>query len=215
MEKNYKWPAAHREGHPDLTGGEAHYYAGVQEWNAKARHCKILYVNQFVVDASCLGARAPTDIDFLDFRKGSDAEFGQSIYEPFGIAQVEPISFGGMCVFTALCGCAGFVHKSAGGKASPNAIPVDYTRLPETMKGETIAELLKMTKETREEIERSVAAGIAEELFKRMPRTQQDFAGLIASGGKLGGEMNWDAVAKNYVLPGMDYALKGNGGAKA
>ncbi len=214
MERNYKWPVAHREGHTDLTGGEAAFYAGVQEWNARARWCKIVYINQFGFDRKSCGMRMPSDMDFLDIRKGSDAEFGQSIYEPFGIAQVEPISFGGICVFTGLCGCAGFVRKSAGNKPTANAIEVDYTKLPERMKSQTIPELLKMDKATREEIERSVAAEIAEELFKRLPRTAGDFAGLIASGGKLGGEMNWDAVAKNYVLPGMEYALKGNGGAK-
>jgi hypothetical protein len=220
MEKGYKWPAAHREGHPDLTGGEAAFYAGVQEWNAKARFCKIVYINQFVVNAATLGTRAPADIDFLDFRKGSDAEFGQSIYEPFGIAQVEPISFGGICVFTELCGCAGFVrkaHEAAAGSEKPctNAIEVDYTRLPDRLKGQSVAELLKMDQATRNDIERSVAADIAEELFKRLPRSTKDFEALIASGAKMGAEMNWDAVAKNYVLPGMDRAMKGTGGAKA
>jgi hypothetical protein len=222
MERGYKWPAAHREGHPDLTGGEAHFYAEVQEWNARARQCKVLYINQFVVDAGSLGTRAPSDIDFLDFRKGSDAEFGQSIYEPFGIAQVEPISFGGICVFTKLCGCAGFVRQAhraasggggAGGNGCPNAIEADYTQLPDTMKSLKIPELLKMDRSAREEIEQTVAAQIAEELFKRLPRTPADFARLIANGGKLGAEMSWDAVAKNYVLPGLDRALRGKGGA--
>ncbi|HUO06738.1 MAG TPA: hypothetical protein VM008_00250 [Phycisphaerae bacterium] len=214
MEKWHKWPAAHREGHPDLTGGEANFYAGVQEWNAKARNCKILYINQFIIDDKTLGTRAPAGIDFLDFRKGSDAEFGQSIYEPFGIAQVEPISFGGICVFTSLCGCAGFVHKAAGEKPTPLAIPVDYTKLPESMRTQTIAELLKMKKGARDEIEQSIAAEVAAELYKRLPRSPQDFERLIAIGGKLGAEMSWDAVAKNFVLPGMEYALKGKGGAK-
>ena len=214
MEQWYKWPAAHREGHPDLTGGEANFYAGVQEWNAKARFCKIMYINQFIIDDKTLGARAPAGIDFLDFRKGSDAEFGQSIYEPFGIAQVEPISFGGICVFTSLCGCAGFVYKAAGEKPTPNAIPVDYTKLPENMKSQTIPELLKMETSTRDEIERHVAAEVADELYNRLPRTPQDFERLIAAGGKLGAEMSWEAVARNYVLPGMEYALKGKGGGK-
>ena len=73
----------------------------------------------------------PADMEFMDIRKGSDAEFGQSIYEPFGIAQVEPISFGGICVFTNVCGCAGFVDKAAGGKPTPNVIVADYTDLPD------------------------------------------------------------------------------------
>ena len=54
---------------------------------------------------------------FLDIRMGSDAEFGQSIYEPFGIAQVEPISFGGICVFTDVSAAvSGFVKKAANGE---------------------------------------------------------------------------------------------------
>ena len=36
----------------------------------------------------------PADMEFLDIRRGSDLEFGQSIYEPFGIAQVEPLTYG-------------------------------------------------------------------------------------------------------------------------
>jgi hypothetical protein len=156
----------------------------------------------------------PADMDFLDIRKGSDAEFGQSIYEPFGIAQVEPISFGGICVFTGLCGCAGFVRKAAGNKPCTNAIEVDYTRLPERMRSQGIPELLKMDEWTRAEIEQSVASDIADELFRRLPRTQKDFETLIASGGKLGAEMGWDSVSRNFVLPGMARAMAGSGGKK-
>jgi len=65
----------------------------------------------------------------------------------------------------------------------------------------------------RDEIEHHIGAEIAEELHKRLPRTDKDFADLIESGGKLGENMSWDAVAKHYVLPGMDRALKGKGGA--
>ena len=81
------------------------------------------------------------------------------------------------------------------------------------MRGQSIGDLLRMDRTTREEIEGTVAAEIAEELFKRLPRTPADFARLIASGAKLGAEMNWDAVARDYVLPGMDRALAGTGGA--
>jgi hypothetical protein len=213
MERNYGWPVAHREGHTDLTGNEAAYYATVQAWNAKARFCKIIYINQFLIDAASIGSRAPADIELSDFRKGSDAEFGQSIYEPFGIAQIEPLPFGGICVFTSLCGCAGFVFKAADNKPTDNAIPVDYTQLPDTMKSQAIPELLRMTSSIREKIEANVSRDVAAELFKRLPRTPADYQSLIASGEKLGEAMNWDAVAKNYVLPGMDYALKGAGGA--
>jgi len=212
MEKWYKWPVAHREGHPDLTGGEAAYYAGVQEWNARSRACKVVYINQFVVDHKSCGHRMPTGMDFLDIRKGADVEFGQSIYEPFGIAQVEPISFGGICVYTEVCGCAGFVRQAiqrAGLKAPVrNAIEVDYTQLPPDMQKLTLKELLKMTRETRDKVEGIVAAQVAEEIFKRLPRTEADFASLIETGGKLGEHMGWDAVSKNYLLPGFERACR-------
>ena len=81
------------------------------------------------------------------------------------------------------------------------------------MRSQSIQDLLKMDKETRENIEVNVATQIAEELFKRLPRTPKDFDSLITSGGKIGAEMGWDAVAKNYILPGLARALAGKGGA--
>lgn len=207
MEKHYKWPVAHREGWPDLSGGEAYYYAGVQEFNARARQCKIVYLNQFGFDKQRCGNRMPGEMDFLDIRKGSDAEFGQSIYEPFGIAQVEPISFGGICVYTGLCGCAGFVRKAAGGKPTVLGLDVDYTQLPESMKKATVKELLKIDQALREQVENTVAAEAARELYQRLPRTQADFEKLIAVGGELGANMSWEVVARDFVLPGFEHAL--------
>src|SRR5918993_2257294 len=130
MEQAYRWPVVHREGLPDLSNGEAAYYAGVQEFNAVARNVKVVFINQFGWDQNLCGNRMPSDMEFMDIRKGSDVEFGQSIYEPFGIAQVEPISFGGICVFSECCGCAGFVSKAVDGKPTPNVIVADYTDLP-------------------------------------------------------------------------------------
>jgi hypothetical protein len=37
MEQHYRWPVVHREGIPDLSHGEAVYYQGVQEFNARSR----------------------------------------------------------------------------------------------------------------------------------------------------------------------------------
>ncbi|MHC5087417.1 MAG: glycosyltransferase family protein, partial [Planctomycetota bacterium] len=106
MEAEYNWPMAHREGMPDLSGGEAAFYAGVQEFNTRSRNIKVVFINQFGFDPQACGYRMPSDMEFMDIRKGSDVEFGQSIYEPFGIAQLEPLTFGGICVLTNVCGCA-------------------------------------------------------------------------------------------------------------
>jgi hypothetical protein len=205
MEQHYHWPVVHREGLPDLSSGEAAYYAGVQEFNAQSRNVKVVFVNQFGWEQKLCGMRMPADMEFSDIRKGSDAEFGQSIYEPFGIAQVEPISFGGICVFTNVCGCAGFVEKAAGG-ATPNAIVADYTELPE--KGLRPEQLLAIGQPQRDAIEHRVAAKVAKELIERLPRTPAEFDAFIERGFDLASKMSWDVVARDYVLPGIRRACK-------
>src|SRR3982751_3601832 len=177
MEQFYRWPVVHREGLPDLSSGEAVYYQGVQEFNAQSRNVKVVFINQFGFDRRPCGNRIPADMEFMDIRKGSDAEFGQSIYEPFGIAQVEPISFGGICVFSECCGCAGFVNKATGGKPSPNVIIADYTDLPtKSMRPE---QLMAIGQPQRDEIEHMVAENVAKELIQRLPRTPEQFEEFI------------------------------------
>jgi hypothetical protein len=206
MEAWHKWPVAHREGLPDLSGGEAVYYAGVQEFNACSRNIKVIHINQFGFEQKLCGLRMPADMEFMDIRKGSDVEFGQSIYEPFGIAQVEPISFGGICVFSSVCGCAGFVDKANGGAPTPNVIVADYTDLPD--KTLRPAQLLAIGQEQRDEIEDRVAKKVAEQLFERLPRSAADFSAAIQRGYALAQNMSWDVVARDYVLPGIERASR-------
>ena len=206
MEKWWKWPVAHREGMPDLSDGEALYYAGVQAFNARARHVKIVYVNQFGWTQDRCGERMPADMEFMDIRKGSDVEFGQSIYEPFGIAQVEPLSFGGLCVFTNVCGCQGFVEDVTEGRGSPNVLVADYTELREPQ--ENLEALRAIGPEERAIIEEHVAARIGNQLVERLPRTSESRAEALRRGYELANKMSWDAVVENYFLPGLERALK-------
>lgn len=206
MEQAYHWPVVHREGLPDLSNGEAVYYQGVQEFNARSRNLKVVFVNQFGFESKVCGLRMPAEMEFMDIRKGSDAEFGQSIYEPFGIAQVEPISFGGICVFSNVCGCAGFVDKANGGQPSPNVIVADYTDLPsKTLRPD---QLLSIGQPQREEIENAVAAAVATDLHARLPRSPADFEHFIERGYALASKMSWDVVARDYVLPGISRAAR-------
>jgi len=206
MEQHYHWPVVHREGLPDLSHGEATYYQGVQEFNARSRNIKVVFVNQFGWESRLCGVRMPAGMEFMDIRKGSDAEFGQSIYEPFGIAQVEPISFGGICVFTNVCGCAGFAYKAAGGNDSPNVLVADYTEL--RRKDLRPEQLMSIGQPQRDEIEFEVAAKVAGELMKRLPRTPAEFEASIARGYDLAKHMSWDVVARDYVLPGIQRAAR-------
>jgi hypothetical protein len=209
MEAAYNWPVAHREGMPDLSGGEAAYYAGVQEFNAKSRAIKVIFINQFGFTRQCCGHRMPYDMEFMDIRRGSDAEFGQSIYEPFGIAQLEPLCFGALCIVTSICGCAGFAKAVTGGKEFPNVIYADYTELNGDA-GLEIEQMLKIDRDYRNRIERKISEKIALEVCARLPKNDDEAYRLLRSGYAIAKHMGWEAVAENYVLKSIHKAIKKN-----
>lgn len=206
--EGYHWPVVHREGPPDLSGGEAAYYEGVQEFNAQSRNIKVVFVNQFGFEQRFCGQRMPADMEFMDIRKGSDVEFGQSIYEPFGIAQVEPISFGGICIFSNVCGCAGFVDKANDGQPTPNVIVADYTALPDHEFRPD--QLLNIGRLQRNEIENIVAESVAQQLVQRLPRSPAEFEAAIDRGHTLAQKMSWEVVARDFVIPGIKRATRAN-----
>lgn len=207
MEAGYNWPVAHREGMPDLSGGEAGFYTGVQEFNARSRNIKVVYVNQFGFNRECCGHRMPHDMEFMDIRKGSDVEFGQSIYEPFGIAQLEPLSFGGLCVVTNICGCAGFVNAVTGGESVKNVIIADYTNLNGDGSRD-IEDMMQIDREARNRIEQKISAKVALEICARLSKNDEEIASMIDTGYELASHMSWEMVAKNYVLKSLEKAAK-------
>ena len=201
MESRYSWPVGHREGYPDLSGGEADFYVHMQKFNACARQIKVILVNQFGWNRASCGLAMPHDMDFLDIRKGTDIEFGQSIYEPFGIAQLEPLSFGALCNITNICGCAGFVDKVTGGRPVPNVLVADYTRLPA---GSTsLDNVLSIGSRERDRAEEQEADRIADEILKRLPRDRPSHEALIRSGYELAQQMSWEVVSRDYLLPAL------------
>jgi hypothetical protein len=206
MEAEYNWPVAHHEGLPDLSGGEAMFYAAVQEFNTKSRNIKVVFINQFGFDRHRCGHRMPEDMEFMDIRKGTDVEFGQSIYEPFGIAQIEPLSFGGICVFNSVCGCAGFIRKISSSEGERNVIIADYTDL-NGMKFGDIEDMLKIDMNVRTKIEHYVSEKVAMEIFARLPKNDDEITEMINSGYDLAEHMSWDAVVENYILKSFANAV--------
>lgn len=199
MEERYSWPVAHREGYPDLSGGEADFYVHMQKFNACARQIKVILVNQFGWSRSACGEKMLQDMDFLDIRMGTDLEFGQSIYEPFGIAQLEPLSFGGLCVITNVCGCAGFADKVTGGKDVTNILVADYTKLGD---GEmTLSGALSIGSTERDKAEECEAERVSAEVLQRLPATPDERAALIQKGYDLAQQMSWEVVVREYLLP--------------
>ncbi len=205
MESTYGWPVAHREGWPDLSGGEADFHTAIQQFNARSRNIKAVFINQFGFDRSCCGSKVPLDVEFIDIRKGSDVEFGQSIYEPFGIAQLEPLTYGSLCVFTDVCGCAGFVRDVTGGQPVRNILLADYANLGDRSYRD-IEDLLGIGRHVRDQIETGEAARLAREILERLPANEAELATMLSEGHRLAYNMSWDVVVRKYLLNDLSRA---------
>ncbi len=206
MERWWHWPVAHREGDPDLSHGEAVFYQGVQEFNARSRMIKALFVNQFGWNRSACGERMPEDMSILDIRRGTDLEFGQSVYEPFGISHLEPLTYGAVCVASSVSGCVGFVQEVVGAEPSPNLVIADYCDIGG--EGRDEQGWLSLTREERERHEMHVAESVAQEIMAALPATEQATASLLQSGYELASQMGWDVVAGRFVMPGIEAACR-------
>ena len=206
MESAYNWPVAHREGMPDLSGGEAEFYTAVQEFNAKSRNTKIIFVNQFGFTRKNCGKRMPENMEFMDIRKGSDVEFGQSIYEPFGIAQLEPLTFGGICVVSNVCGCVGFVRNASGEEIIKNVIVADYTNIGNSQFAD-IEDMLNINRSVRNQVEHNISEKVAMQICSRLPKNESEIESMIQSGYGLAKNMSWDVVARKYLLNNLQKVL--------
>jgi glycogen synthase len=160
---------------------------------------KIVFINQFGFDPQKCGQKMPQDMEFMDIRKGSDVEFGQSIYEPFGIAQLEPLTFGGICVFSSVCGCLGFLRDVTGPENVKNVIVADYTDL-EIRSCADIEDLLLIDRSIRDRIEASQSEKVAMQICSRLPKDESEIESMLKTGYELAKNMSWDEVVKNYLL---------------
>lgn len=205
-EAEYGWPVYHRSDNGDLVWLEVPFYQAIAEFNAKSKAVKVVLVNQYGWDREHCGERMPEEMSFADLRRGSDVEFGQSVYEPFGIAQVEPLGFGAICVVSNVCGCVGFVQRAArAAQVEPfeNLIVADYVTLPPTWSQLTLQGALALNQGARDVLEISQSRGVAEVLQSRLPRDEAQMARLLAQGQRVAEHMSWDVVAREYLLPAL------------
>jgi len=201
MEAAYGWPVAHREGWPDMSGGEADFHTAVQRFNAHSRNIKVVFINQFFSGANC-GRAMPEDMGFIDTRMGTDVEFGQSVYEPFGISQFEPLTFGGICLVGSVCGCLGFLTDVTEGADVRNVIVADYTNL-DGRAFANVEEMLQINRPMRDRVEQVEAERVAGEILRRLAANEAEMEQVINAGYELAGNMSWDVVVQNYLLPGL------------
>ena len=200
MEAEYRWPLNHRDGWPDLVKGERPIGQAAEEYNRWARTTRVILVNQFGLSRETCGDRVPEGFKGQDLRQGSDAEFGQSAYEPFGIAQLETLAFGGISVISDVCGCAQLLARVAGDNLPRNILLARYS-VPAGALPVPISE-----GDTRR-IEHEVAARLAVELAQRLPTETADFARLLKDGWALAEKMSWQAVCRDYVIPALEHVL--------
>lgn len=199
MINTYDWPFEHREGWPDLVGYEIDIYRLIQKLNVKAKAIKAIFINQFGFSKRKCGIHIPEDVSTIDLRMASDVELGLSTYEPFGIAHIEVLPLGGISVLSTSCGVYFFLEKNFQETFKPY-FAIDFISTGEDLSTES---LLKMTVEKREILEETLIAGIAEEVFLKIPKTwkerEKNFLEIQQNLYKL----DWEYVMQNYFIPSL------------
>jgi hypothetical protein len=212
-EEQYGWPVNHRDDNGDLAGLErSFFYDNVQPFNArKDSSVSAIYVNQFGWSRERCGVRMPADMTFADIRQGTDVEFGQSIYEPFGIAPLEALTYGAICCISSMCGAIGFADRTVGGPAGsltrlPNLVVADYVTLPHGYWMGSPYDALGIDQGIRDWIEGSNSERAAHMLLARLPQTEAQGEALLESGCATAQAMSWEVVVRDYFLPAVQRA---------
>ena len=208
MEADYGWPLSHREGAPDLVGYEVSIWEGISAFNASAQAVRAILVNQFGWDTAHCGTRMPGDMTFDDLRMGSDVEFGQSIYEPFGIAQLEPLGAGAICVVSNVCGCTGVLDEPDLPKPLPNVVVADYVSTISEESDTSLEALLAVGRHEREQIEIDRSRDVAHRIMQILPQSDEAREALSRSGGRAAEALGWERMCERRFLPGLEAAAR-------
>jgi hypothetical protein len=204
-EEQYGWPVTHRDDNGDLVGLETGYYRDdLLPFNARNQAVQAVLVNQWGWSRDRCGVRMAADMTFADIRRGSDVEFGQSIYEPFGIPQVEALAHGGLCCLSSMCGCISLAARAAGSLARlPNLVIADYVTLPHGYWVGSPYDALNIDRGIRDWIEGRNSERAAHMLLARLPQTDDARQALLESGGAAAQAMGWETVVASHLLPAL------------
>ncbi len=202
-EAEYGWPADHRAGNGDLLDHELPFwFDGVQPFHATARASRVVLVNQFGFGRGPCGERMPEGLGFEDLRLGTDLEFGQSIYEPFGIAQLEALRAGALAVLSDACGSLGLLRETFGGMP-PEVVVGAYTRPPEGWVFARPEDALRVDRWGRDLVEAARAREIARIVDRRLPRTADERAARLRAGSALAARMSWEVIVDERLVPAL------------
>jgi hypothetical protein len=208
MEKEYDWPVRHRQGYPDLCGGEDVISDNFDAFNAGHKAVRAILINQWGFSRQACGERMDAGTSIADLRKGCDVEFGMSVYEPFGISQLEGLTYGAISIISNVCGCAGFVNLAEQGQPSGNVIIGDFVRqkdiadeICKNFPDNSVQTLLSLDRERRDEIEKIEGRRIAEQLDRVLPRSPGAQQRVLENGFSLADRMSWERVVSEMLMP--------------
>ena len=214
-EEQYGWPAVHHDDNGDLAGLErTYYFENLQPFNQRQQAIHGILINQYGWSRERCGVRMPSDMRFADIRRGTDVEFGQSIYEPFGISQMEALAYGAVCCVSNMCGCIGFATRAAAGSEIapparlPNLVVADYVALPQGYWLGSPYDALGIDQGIRDWIEGNNSERAAHMLLARLPQNDEQAQSLLDSGCAAAQAMSWEVVARDYFLPALGRAGK-------
>jgi len=199
MEREYGWPILHREGWPDLVGVETDIYNNLSHFNAKSKAVKGIFMNQFGFNRHSCGNRMPENAEWIDLRIGSDAELGMSIYEPFGIAQIETIQFGGLAVLSDACGCCGLIKSKY--KSNENSFHiVDFT---ENRRELSVDSLMNLKPDEKTKIEKDIIKDQARAIYDKIKNNMdgETASDHFREAQKLAFEIDWDHIVSKNIIP--------------
>ncbi len=204
-EAEYGWPVSHRADNGDLVGPEVSFFFDVVEgFNRSHANVKIAFVNQFGWEQTLCGNRMPSAMNFEVLRVGTDAEFGLSIYEPFGIAQLEPLTHGAICCASSACGCGGLVEKvQQQGVPVPLFVEADYISLPDAEWIQSAQDALRVYYGVRNHVEEAVSFDVAMQIQALLAQNETTRALQLEAGQAASKEMSWERMAKQYFVPAL------------
>ncbi len=200
MERAYGWPVVHEEGYPDLCGGEEHVGDMMEAFVRDHETVRAVLVNQWDWNREVCGERMPEEMTFRDLRAGTDVEFGLSVYEPFGISQFEPLSFGALCAVSNACGCTGFARRACAERSYDGILEADFLGVP---KGMDVEALMSLSIPQRDRIEAAETRRLAQLVFERLPRDEATLRRRMAEGLDVASRMSWQHVVQEYFLPSL------------
>ncbi len=203
MEGEYGWPVLHREGWPDLMGYEVEIAKFLELFNARSAALKGVFINQYGFGRPTSGWRTPEGSSVRDLRLGSDAEFGLSIYEPFGIAQLETVPYGGIPIVSSVCGCAATLEKEIDAR---DAVILDFTRVPPSFRGALNhkADFQNVTMEMRDLVETEICRQASAQIAAALPHTDEARRERFTRMQACARTLDWDHAAQALagLIPG-------------